>query len=67
MQSAVWLTLLLAFTACSKPTATSREPAATCTKVNDRCTFSDGKIGLCTPSSLECDGAQECLVCMNLH
>ncbi|MGO8999605.1 MAG: hypothetical protein ACLQVI_40285 [Polyangiaceae bacterium] len=59
------LTLLLG--ACTKPTATSGAPVATCTSAGQQCQYADGKIGLCTANGMECDGGQGCLVCMSLH
>ncbi|HEY2517468.1 MAG TPA: hypothetical protein VGI39_41630 [Polyangiaceae bacterium] len=61
------LLLLLSGVACSKPSGSAPAPAATCTKVNDPCQYADGKIGLCNPTSLECDGGPSCLTCMSLH
>jgi hypothetical protein len=55
------------FVACTKPTASSTAPAATCAKLNAPCQYADGKIGLCNASSLDCDGSPQCLVCMSLH
>jgi hypothetical protein len=52
---------------CAKPTAASDAPVATCTKAEQKCQYADGKLGLCTASSMECDGGRECLVCMSLH
>jgi hypothetical protein len=52
---------------CAKSTAASDAPVATCTKPEQKCQYADGKLGLCTASSMECDGARECLVCMSLH
>ena len=65
-----WLLVLflpLAALRCTKPTSSAAAPVATCTKANDQCQYADGKIGLCTPSSMECDGGSQCLVCMSLH
>ncbi len=54
-------------TSCAKPTAASDAPVATCTKPEQKCQYADGKLGLCTESSMECDGGRACLVCMSLH
>ena len=61
------LALLVLWTACTKPTATTSAPAATCTKAGEQCQYADGKIGLCTANAMECDGGPACLVCMSLH
>ncbi len=62
--------------ACSKPDQASSGggggggaggPVTTCTKAEQQCVYSEGKLGLCTPSAMECDGAGQCLVCMSLH
>ena len=61
------LWLLLLGGACTKPTSTTAAPVKTCTKAEQQCEYAEGKIGLCTPSAMDCDGAAECLVCMSLH
>jgi hypothetical protein len=53
--------------ACSKPSTGAAGPVASCAKAEQQCVYAEGKIGLCTPSSLECDGGTPCLVCMSLH
>ncbi len=67
-----WLTALaacaaFATAACSKPSGQSAGPVASCSKAEQSCVYAEGKLGLCTPSSLECDGGLPCLVCMSLH
>jgi hypothetical protein len=58
--------------ACSKAEQATGEargaggPVATCTKANEQCVYSPGKLGLCT-ASMECDASGQCLVCMSLH
>lgn len=64
-----WLVATAAFSllACSKPATQSTGPVATCTKAEQQCVYSEGKLGLCTPSAMECDGGAQCLVCMSMH
>jgi hypothetical protein len=52
--------------ACTKVAPATDAPVSECTKTEQRCVFSDGKIGLCTAST-PCDGGSPCLVCMSLH
>lgn len=58
--------------ACSKSERTTGAqggaggPVTTCTKAEEQCVYSPGKLGLCT-ASMECDGSAQCLVCMSLH
>jgi hypothetical protein len=54
-------------TGCSKPSTQAPAPVTTCTKAEQQCVYAEGKLGLCTPSSLECDGGLPCIVCMSLH
>jgi hypothetical protein len=54
--------------ACTKTgAATDDAPVAECAKAEQRCQYADGKIGLCTPNAIGCDGGGQCLVCMSLH
>ena len=62
-----WILPLFLLAACAKPTSTTSAPATTCTKAGQQCQYAEGKLGLCTARSMECDGGEECLVCMSLH
>jgi hypothetical protein len=50
-------------TGCVSAKTKGAEPAATCAKAGDTCTFSPGKLGLCVEPA---DG-QSALVCQSLH
>jgi len=62
-----FLVLLVSCAACTKMATTSDVPVVTCTKAEEKCQYAEGKIGLCTPSAMDCDGSRACLVCMSLH
>lgn len=59
--------LLLVISACTKAGDTTGAPVKTCTRAEQQCQYAEGKIGLCTPSAMDCDGGTSCLVCMSLH
>jgi hypothetical protein len=67
MRRSLLVLLVVSCLACTKPTATTNAPVTTCTKAEQQCVYADGKIGLCTASSMDCDGGTSCLVCMSLH
>ncbi len=64
---ALGLTAILACSKAEQATGAASGPVTTCAKANDQCVYSPGKLGLCTPSTMECDSGGQCLVCMSLH
>ncbi len=55
---------LMTLLACTPSASTKTgDPPSACTKAGDTCTFSPGKLGVCTQSS---DGTAA-LVCQSLH
>jgi hypothetical protein len=54
---------LLSLAGCMVDKAKVSEPAATCAKVGDICTFSPGKLGLCVESAADSTK----LICQSQH
>ena len=56
-------TALLTLAGCVSSKATVADPAATCARAGDPCTFSPGKLGLCVEST---DDSGK-LICQSQH
>jgi hypothetical protein len=57
------LSLLASLAGCVANNGKVSEPAATCAKVGDICTFSPGKLGLCVESTADSTK----LICQSQH